>query len=86
MLDDNNKCKVYDDRPEVCNVQFMYDVYYNFMGKEEYLKVSADACKVLRMTIKRIQDHATSIVDSDMQPTRTGEPIEKAPGDSGQAD
>lgn len=86
MLDENNRCKVYAERPEVCNVQFMYDVYYNFMGKEEYLKVSADACKVLRMTMKRIEDHAASIVNSDMQSTGAGEPIETTPCYPGQAD
>lgn len=83
---ENNRCKVYDDRPAVCNVQFMYDMHYNFMTKDEYLKVSSDACKILRMTVKRIDDHATSIVDSDMQSTGENSHAEPAPGDSGQAD
>ena len=85
MLDEDNKCKVYDERPEVCNVQFMYDVYYNFMGKEEYLKVSADACKFLRATIKRIEDHAASIVDFDMFPSGKRIIINPAYEDSGQS-
>jgi hypothetical protein len=83
MLDEDNRCKVYDERPEVCNVQFMFDTYYNFMGKEQYLKASADACKLLRMTAKRIEDHAASIVYSDMQPSgeeREIKPSHETPG------
>ena len=83
---ENNRCKVYETRPDVCNVQFMYDFHYNFMSKEEYLKISNDACKVLRMTIKRIEDHAASIVDFDMFPSGERVTIKEATRDPGQAD
>jgi hypothetical protein len=44
----------------------MYDSHYNFMGKEEYLKISSDACRVLRTTIERIEGNAANIINSDM--------------------
>lgn len=29
MLDENNQCKVYDNRPEACNIEAMYQRYHS---------------------------------------------------------
>lgn len=72
-LDETNRCTVYKERPAVCNVHTMYNVHYNYMGKEEYLKNSAIACQTLRETVKRINQNDGTI-NSDMQPSGTREP------------
>lgn len=65
MLDENNLCTIYKMRPAVCNVQTMYNIYYNMMGKEKYLEVSKEACQTLRNTIERIANN-DGVVNSDM--------------------
>ncbi len=45
MLDDNGKCKVYDNRPELCNTDVMFEkVWSKKMSKSDYFKESARAC------------------------------------------
>lgn len=42
MLDDNNKCKVYENRPLVCNIDKMAD--YLGKSKEDFYKLNVKAC------------------------------------------
>lgn len=42
MLGDDNKCKIYEDRPDICNVDKMYK-YFN-LSKEEYYNSNSKAC------------------------------------------
>lgn len=41
MLDENNKCKVYNNRPEICNIENMFHKLYKPLGitqKQAYLE------------------------------------------------
>jgi len=45
---EDNKCKVYHNRPNICNVETMYKKYHiNEMSKEEYFKKSNKSCNFL---------------------------------------
>ena len=47
-LSDDNKCQIYDHRPPICNVDYMYDKYYkDKCTKEQYYQMSKLACKDL---------------------------------------
>ena len=46
---ETNLCKIYDFRPERCNVDRMYEVYFSdIMTKEEYYKINYEACNKLK--------------------------------------
>lgn len=48
-LDESNKCMIYENRPPVCNTDLLYERYYSqFMSRERYDKMNADACEQLR--------------------------------------
>lgn len=47
-LTDDNLCEIYADRPDICNVEKMYEFYKGLMSKEEYEKLNMDGCKVLQ--------------------------------------
>lgn len=41
-----NLCSIYENRPDICNVDTMYDkVYHAQFSKEEFYKINQDACK-----------------------------------------
>ena len=42
MLDENNKCKVYDHRPDICNIDKMIEL--TGMDKEAAYIATANAC------------------------------------------
>ncbi len=46
MLDENKQCKVYDDRPEVCSVDRMYEKYYKemFENKKDFYTMQSEIC------------------------------------------
>jgi Fe-S-cluster containining protein len=45
MLDENNKCKVYDNRPEICRMDKTYDNYFSkLMTRAEYYTVNTKLC------------------------------------------
>lgn len=46
MLDDDHKCKIYDDRPLLCNVERFAEVFN--LDKEEFYKVNEQACEDLQ--------------------------------------
>ena len=42
----NNLCDIYENRPDICNVEVMYEkVYKSFCSKEEFYKINEDGCK-----------------------------------------
>lgn len=47
-LSENNLCTIYDDRPEICNVDKMFEKKYKMiMTREEYEKINEEGCKAL---------------------------------------
>lgn len=45
MLDSDNKCKVYENRPNICNIEYMRE-RMNF-EKEEFYKINIKICNQL---------------------------------------
>lgn len=44
-----NLCKIYNKRPDICNIDKMYEVYYcKKCSKEEYYQVNKKNCKIIR--------------------------------------
>ncbi len=41
-------CKIYDNRPEICNVIQMYKYFKDNMSLEEYIKINVESCKILK--------------------------------------
>lgn len=55
-LNENNRCSVYDNRPEICNIDFMYRKYYSkTYSLEEFYELNKRICKSLKAmsTIKK---------------------------------
>ena len=47
-LAENGLCDIYDDRPEVCSVQKMYELYFKYiMSEKEYLSENYKYCNLL---------------------------------------
>jgi Fe-S-cluster containining protein len=45
----DNLCTVYHHRPDICNVEKMYLLYFkDYMTKETYLKENMDACQRIK--------------------------------------
>lgn len=45
----DNKCSVYENRPAICNIKTMYNMYYkNIMTEKEYLKQTLNSCNKLK--------------------------------------
>lgn len=52
-LTELNLCKIYAKRPDICNVEKMYDlVYCKLMSRKEYDKINAEGCKTLQLMEK----------------------------------
>ena len=48
-LMDNNLCAIYENRPDICNVDKMYELKYSkLMTEDEYLKLNVEGCKELK--------------------------------------
>lgn len=48
-LGENNLCKIYENRPDICNVEVGYKKYFADMyTEEEFLKLNYEACKKLK--------------------------------------
>lgn len=46
---DGNLCSIYDDRPDICNIDKAYELYFkDDISKEDYLKFNHDACLILK--------------------------------------
>lgn len=45
---DTNECRIYHQRPDICNVEKSYDeIYYKIYTEEEYLKMNYEGCQLL---------------------------------------
>lgn len=45
----DNTCKIYDERPNVCRVELMYEKYYaNKITKVEFINLNISACNYLQ--------------------------------------
>lgn len=48
-LREDNLCDIYADRPDICNVEKMFELKYkNYMSKDEYYRLNEEGCKLLR--------------------------------------
>lgn len=48
-LSEDNLCKIYSSRPDICNVNKMYELEYsNKMSREEYILYNIKGCKMLK--------------------------------------
>lgn len=48
-----NKCSIYYERPEICNVGVMFEKKYRFeMSEEEYLNMNYEGCKNIKVIYK----------------------------------
>jgi len=46
--EETNLCRIYENRPLVCNVEASYKVFFSsVMGWEEYLKINYEGCEIL---------------------------------------
>ncbi len=44
-----NLCSIYENRPDICNVDKAYNLYFSkIMTKEEYYSQNYNACKILK--------------------------------------
>jgi Fe-S-cluster containining protein len=46
-LGENNECKVYDTRPDVCRIDDIYNKSFQNLDKDYFYKVTADSCNYL---------------------------------------
>jgi Fe-S-cluster containining protein len=44
----DNKCMVYETRPDVCVVDKMWEKHTHFISKEQYHKIAESHCKTLQ--------------------------------------
>lgn len=45
----NNLCDIYSSRPDICNVEKMYEISYkSLMSKTEYEEMNAAGCRALQ--------------------------------------
>jgi Fe-S-cluster containining protein len=45
----NDLCSIYQNRPDICNVEKMYLLYFkDYMTEEEYISKNMDACRRIK--------------------------------------
>lgn len=50
----DNKCNIYENRPDVCQVDVMYEkVYFRLFTKEEFYKENEAVCNILNQIKKK---------------------------------
>lgn len=48
-LGDDDRCKIYENRPDICNVKKMYDLFYkDMMDEDDYIQKNIVACKEIK--------------------------------------
>ena len=47
-LNENNLCRIYDKRPNLCNGQYVYEHFYSQMTVADYHKMIAKLCEQIR--------------------------------------
>lgn len=54
FCEDTRLCKIYENRPEICNVDKMYIAYFsNDLTLDEYYEMNYNACKILKENFVR---------------------------------
>ena len=49
FLTEENTCKIYADRPQICNTDLMYErVYSRFMTRDEFDNMNTSVCLALK--------------------------------------
>jgi len=44
-----NSCKIYETRPDICRVDYMYETkYYKYYSKEKFYRLNAKVCNDLQ--------------------------------------
>ena len=58
-LNDENRCEIYDHRPDICNTDILYEKYFkNRYTEEEWKERNIKACEVLR---ERYREEETEV-------------------------
>lgn len=52
LLDENNKCIIYDVRPDICNVSKCYESYCSHMNWDDFEKMTKEYCIKCRELVK----------------------------------
>ncbi|MDA3062243.1 MULTISPECIES: YkgJ family cysteine cluster protein [unclassified Campylobacter] len=52
-----HECDIYDTRPEICNVEKMYEKHFsNLYSRDEFYKLNEEACEMLQnKNLKNLQ-------------------------------
>lgn len=49
---ESNLCRIYENRPDICNVEKMYDIKYKeYYTREEFYKINENVCKEIKKLI-----------------------------------
>lgn len=48
----NRLCKIYNNRPDICNVEKGYLKFFSYMDRQEYIRKSIEGCKKLKIAFK----------------------------------
>lgn len=51
---ERNHCAIYDERPEICRVDVMYEKrYYQNFTQEQFYRLNKEVCKKLRLQVNK---------------------------------
>lgn len=60
----SNKCEIYDNRPDICNIEKMYEVeYFKYFTKLDFYKENAKVCNLLQDNNKLNKSYRIKIGD-----------------------
>lgn len=53
---ENNACNIYENRPDICNVDLAYKIYFSGkLSKEDYYNLNYEGCRILWKKRKNIK-------------------------------
>lgn len=54
-LTEDNLCDIYANRPDICNVDKMYEIrFFNEMTKEDFYEKNLEGCRALKKYVDKI--------------------------------
>jgi Fe-S-cluster containining protein len=65
-LTEDNKCSVYDKRPELCRVDVGYRHFKETMTKKQYIQASIATCKMLMGQVLKMSENEIKRVYEQM--------------------
>jgi Fe-S-cluster containining protein len=65
MLDENLKCKVYENRPTLCSIEKTWKLKFSHVPKGEYFKSCETACKALMREKLAMDDDEIDAIYAD---------------------